>query len=328
MIMIHATIIVGYVSALEYWRAAGPKLLRGKRQRREDTLRAREALACGTKPKLALDNRRPAGVRLPLHALVGDARHRTRTASVTTSIWKTIPDRSMADAGMGFIVSTPEFCFLQMAGRLTLVQLMLLGFELCGTYAVVEQGPAQRREAPLTSVDKLRSFVEAAAGAPGRAKALRALRYVRDGAASPMESALTLLLCLPYALGGYGLPYPQLNYHVSVPSTKRKLADRTYCVCDLCWPETSFCIEYDSELHHADAEKQESDARRRNTLIAMGFTVATVSRGQVMDSGAFNRLAQQIAKRVGKRLRYRDPQFTRNHLAVREELWSALFPKR
>ena len=43
-----------------------------------------------------------------------------------------------------------------------------------------------------------------------------------------------------------------------------------------------------------------------------------------MDSGAFNRLAHQIAKLLGKRLRYEDPQFTRSHLALREELFAAL----
>ncbi|MFR1639296.1 MAG: hypothetical protein ACLSVD_09055 [Eggerthellaceae bacterium] len=60
-----------------------------------------------------------------------------------------------------------------------------------------------------------------------------------------------------------------------------------------------------------------SDARRRSTLITLGFTVVTVSKGQVMDSGAFNRLAHQLAKRLGKRLRYVDPGYTRAPRAAR-----------
>ena len=102
-------------------------------------------------------------------------------------------------------MSAPEFCFLQMAGCLSLVQLIQLGFELCGTYAV-------------------------------------------------------------------------------------------------------------------DPDRQDSDARRRSTLIALGYTVVTVTRGQVMDAGAFNRLAHQLAKQTGKRLRYSDPDFTRKHRALRSEL--------
>ena len=45
-----------------------------------------------------------------------------------------------------------------------------------------------------------------------------------------------------------------------------------------------------------------------------------MTRGQVMDAGAFNRLAHQLAKQTGKRLRYSDPDFTRKHRALRSEL--------
>lgn len=133
-----------------------------------------------------------------------------------------------------------------------------------------------------------------------------------------------MLLCLPYRRGGYGLEWPMLNYRIDVPPSKRKMADRGHCKGDLCWPERHLCLEYDSELYHADAERRDSDARRRGTLIALDYAVVTVTTGQVMDSGAFNRLAHQIAKLLGKRLRYEDPQFTRSHLALREELFAAL----
>ncbi len=139
-----------------------------------------------------------------------------------------------------------------------------------------------------------------------------------------MEAVLAMLLCLPYRRGGYGLEWPMLNYRIDVPPSKRKMADRGYCKGDLCWPERHLCLEYDSELYHADAERRDSDARRRGTLIALDYAVVTVTTGQVMDSGAFNRLAHQIAKLLGKRLRYEDPQFTRSHLALREELFAAL----
>ncbi|PNV67749.1 hypothetical protein C2L71_06585 [Enteroscipio rubneri] len=211
-----------------------------------------------------------------------------------------------------------------MASRLSLARLIQLGCELCGTYAQQDTGPAARREVALTSVDGLRAFVEAASHAYGRAKALRALCFVADGAASPMETVLMLLLCLPYRLGGYGIEQPQINYHVTVPNRRRKLADRTYCECDLCWPGSNLAVEYDSVLYHLDPDRQESDARRRGTLVSLGFTVLTVSRKQVMDGGAFNRLAHQIANLTGKRLRYVDPGFTRAHLALREELFQGM----
>ena len=211
-----------------------------------------------------------------------------------------------------------------MATKLTFAKLVLLGFELCGTYALAVDGPARRTIAPLTSAVKLRSFAEGAVGMRGRKVALQASRYVLDGSASPMESTLAMMLSLPYAKGGYGLPVPLLNYRVDIPQRARKRADRRYCECDLCWPDAHLAVEYDSDLYHSDSLRQESDARRRNTLIALGFTVVTVSRGQISDGAAFNRLANQLAKILKKRFRYKDPGFSRAHLALREELLGSL----
>lgn len=317
-------IVVAYDSALAYWRTVGPRWLRGYQQRDQATRRARRSLAKGDRPKLAGGNRRPAGCTLPIQVLVAGVEARTRTSSVLSHVWPDLPDRSLVDAGEGFFVSTPEFCFVQMASQLKIAQLVQLGFELCGTYAMVSEGPAQQREAPLTSTAKLSAFVKANPHIRGCKQARRALNHVKDGAASPMEAVLAMLLCLPYRRGGYGLEWPMLNYRIDVPPSKRKMADRGYCKGDLCWPERHLCLEYDSELYHADAERRDSDARRRGTLIALDYAVVTVTTGQVMDSGAFNRLAHQIAKLLGKRLRYEDPQFTRSHLALREELFAAL----
>ena len=318
------SMIIGYESALQYWRTVGPRFLHGAKGRRSATARARKAMSSQEKPRLSEGNRRPAGCTLPVHVIVGTASARAQTNSVLGHRWGSLPEQSVEDAGEGFFVSTPEFCFLQMASKLSLARLIQLGCELCGTYVQHDAGPAARREMSLTSVGKLRAFVEAASHAYGRAKALRALSFVVDGAASPMETVLTLLLCLPYRLGGYGIDQPQLNYQVNVTNRQRKLADRGYCECDLCWPGSNLVVEYDSALYHLDPERQESDARRRGTLVSLGFTVLTVSRKQVMDSGAFNRLAHQVANLTGKRLRFVDPGFTRAHLALREELFLGL----
>lgn len=317
-------ILIGYESALKYWRTVGPRFLRGFDARRSATGRARRAMDSKERPSLSEGNRRPAGCPLPLEVLVGNAGVRTRTPNVISCFWVNIPDRSFIHVGENFLVSTPEFCFLQMANRLSLGCLILLGFELCGTYALVDDGPARNRTTPLTTVAKLKAFVEGAENAHGRKKALRALRYVLGRSASPMESVLAILLSLPYSLGGYGLTRPSLNFHVDVPQRFQKLADRGYCECDLCWPEIHLAVEYDSRLHHSETDRRESDARRRNTLISLGFTVVTVSADQVLNGGSFNRLAHQLANHLGKRLRYVDPEFTHTHLALRDELVEAI----
>lgn len=226
------------------------------------------------------------------------------------------------------MVSTPEFCFLQMASRISLTKLIQLGFELCGTYALVDpRKPAVAREAPLTSVAALRAFLGCAPEVHGRKKALRAVQYIRDGSASPMETAVALLLCLPYRLGGYGLTWPLLNHRIDVPQTARRMASKSYCVCDLYWPEARVAVEYDSNLWHSESSQIVRDSKRRNTLIAMGLTVVTITGHQVWDGGELNSAAHLLAKLTGKRLRYRDPEFTHKHLALREELLETFMNK-
>lgn len=314
--------IIGFESALGYWRTLGPLWLRDYEKRRTATRRARRSLVEEMRPQLGEGNRRPAGTGLPVHVLIADESNRVRTKNIVTHICPAIPDACVVDAGEGFYVSTPEFCFLQLAQRLSLIKLVELGFELCGMYSAVANQDAMSRAKSLTSQAKLQAFIEANGGFPGVRKARRALRYVQNDSASPMETILTLILCLPYKLGGYGLPCPQLNYRIDVPLSLRKKADRSYCKGDLCWPEFNLCVEYDSELHHSAADQRHSDARRRSTLIMLDYTVISVTPDQLFDSGACNRLAHQIAELTGKRLRYEDPVFTHTHLSLRKELFS------
>ena len=63
--------LIGYESALKYWRTAGPRFLRGYDARQSATRRARRAAASKERPSLPEGNRRPAGCTLPLEVLVG-----------------------------------------------------------------------------------------------------------------------------------------------------------------------------------------------------------------------------------------------------------------
>lgn len=319
--------MVGHNSALEYWRCVGPRFLGTPRQRHSATLKAQRILTSAAKPKLAGGNRRPAGCQLPLHVMVGSNAARTRTRSIVSHTcegggYANKMPSSFVEAGGDFLIASPELCFAQLSPSLTVGQLVQLGFELCGTYALRLDAPALNRDEPLTSAAKLSAYLQKFNNFPGHKKAQRAAHYILDGSASPMETLLAMLLTLPYAMGGYGIPSPQLNFKVDVPPSKRNRADRASCVCDLCWQEHKLCLEYDSARYHLDPVQQESDARRRNVLATLGYTVITVSPRQLLDSGAFNRLAHQVAGYMGKRLRYSDPKFTHTHLAVRSELIS------
>ena len=86
-------------------------------------------------------------------------------------------------------------------------KLIQLGFELCGTYDTTNGDV--RECAPLTTVDRLDAFLASLGPMHGKKNASYALRYVANNSASPRETALAMLLCLPYRMGGYGIPMPQ-----------------------------------------------------------------------------------------------------------------------
>lgn len=112
-----------------------------------------------------------------------------------------------------------------------------------------------------------------------------------------MESLLSMLLCLPPSLGGFGLPRPELNYPIE--TNEGSIAIRR---CDLCWPDQQFALEYDSDTFHSDTSKLHLDSSRRSTLEKAGIHVVSVTKNQVFDRSQLFSLATIVSKRLGKRL--------------------------
>lgn len=263
----------------------------------------------------------------PLTLVVPDAATRGKSQGLECHVWKAPAGvKSFARVGEGIYASRAEACFLQMATRLSPVRLVLLGYELCGTYALDASHPNgfRTREKPLTSVAALRRFAQKAAGMKGSRQALEALRFVADGSASPMESVLAMLLCLSTARGGYGLPLPRLNHLVRMPDGVRKATSRARCFCDLCWPEAKLAVEYESDAFHGGEADIARDSKRRAALARAGYAVVTVTRAQVNDARELDEVARVLARHLGKRLRITRADW----LSRRYELRSAILPQR
>jgi len=142
-----------------------------------------------------------------------------------------LPNGSFIDAGGGLYVSSPEFFFFQMALEYPLAKLIELGLELCGSYSMpsidfADKGQGDSEQAlynlpRLTSKKRLKAFAARMKEWPGHRLASKALQYITNDSASPMETILVILLTLPYRNGGYGLPMPELNGRI-VPEKKAK----------------------------------------------------------------------------------------------------------
>ena len=294
-------------SALQYWAFARracenrEQLLGTAKTRWADTKLALESTS--VKPPVRLHDA-PPECTAPLHAVT-----HSRTAA--------LPSSSLVRIGSGYAAASPELAFVQMAKQLSFTRLVMLGFELCGTYSSFGQEETSYQAIPLTNVARISGFIEKSASFQGKQAVQRAIRHVIDGSASPRETQLAMMLSLSYRHGGYGFPAPKLNYAVDLP---KHLGARRRYVLDLYWPELKLDIEYDSNAFHAHEEKLLLDSRRRAALEAMGITSVNVASEQIRNSGAFNELAKQLAALANHRLRYKDPDFTRAHLQLRIEL--------
>lgn len=237
-------------------------------------------------------------------ATVAHARLRRAGGGIETSVRKgPFHPRSFMRIEDGLYVSTPEMAFCEMASVLSLERLIALGFELCGTYRRASTfGLARYDATPLTSPGALASFIEKSPQFKGVKKTRRALPCILAGSASPRESELAMLLCLPYSLGGYGLPHPTMNAEMPLPKNVAATG-RSSLRCDLYWPAARLDVEYDSAEFHSAERLLANDSMRRIALESMDVTSVNLTAEHLRRASLFDEAAQGIARILGKRVR-------------------------
>ncbi len=272
----------------------------------------------------------PAG--RPVDLLVGSAAARRNARGRDCRVWGGgLPFHAFVPLGDGVYLSRPEFVFLQLAASLDDVGLMLLGYEMCGFYAVGREGMARSdRCRPLTTVNGTRRFLASIGPrVRGLDRARRALRLVADRAASAGETATVALLCTKRVYGGYGIPLPSMNARVEIPPRLRELLGGTPLTCDAYWPDARFALEYDGRLDHEGARNVARDYTRASRMLAIGIGVETMTRRELFDPNRFDKTARRVARHIGYRLFVRDfgTAWHRRRAQLREAVLGQLFPR-
>lgn len=316
------TLFLGYLSALEFWRCAS---------RRDAAATSKVVPKSGVVPtayeladaRVCFGTSSSRLAEEPFTLVVADHASR-RNALAQCRIWTVqIPEKSFMRVknASDVYVASPEACFVQLAADLSLVQLVKLGFELCGSYAIQQSahGGFTPRE-PLTSVDALARYLEKADGLKGVKRARQALRYIANNSASPAETKICMLLCFPAVSGGFGLPLPTLNHRIDPTRSGAPLTSRQHFRLDLYWPQIRTAIEYDSELFHATDHRQSGDASRRNALEAMGHRVITLTKGQLFDANEFERVASIVMRQLKRHHKSECSQVLSKRYALRQEV--------
>ncbi len=269
-------------------------------------------------------------VRGKVEALVPSSDRLTHTSRLTTRLWSgDLPHGAFIDIGNNVCLSSPQFLFLQLAPVLSEIELIKLGLELCGFYSCWSlpslTGGKQQDSSdttyglmPVTSLSKLSTFVEHRKNTRGAVNARKALRWVLNNSASPAETAVYLLLCLPRHRGGFGMPKPVFNARVRV--TTSTTHQNRYP--DLYWQAHSLDVEYQSDYAHTGNWKRYRDSQREVELEAEKITVLPLTRLQLENVDDFEAFAASVRRNLGRRARPTPDGWRPKHLELREALLS------
>lgn len=246
----------------------------------------------------------------PVHVMV--PRRSDRRTMANCRCHTAVP--SMAEAACWHIAAgvyalESEVAYVQSCRGRSLQEAVAMGTLLCGSYRI---DPVDDRVVPrdaVSSVEAIRLACLAHSDIPGLDTAKRALPWVLEGAASPREASLGLLLSLPCRLGGYGLPRPCLNYRIDLTARNAQLAHRAFYVADLCWPLERLVVEYDSDEYHLTSQRLRDDALKRMALEAAGYQVISVTRLQLNCREEMHRVARAAARKLGRTLRVRTQDY-------------------
>lgn len=313
------TLVLGHISSLECWLAPSASGLKTHAVSASFRL---PATGPSAQDVHALCNVMPRTFSHPLHVMVSEPVKHRRAMPLASHVVRTeVPRSAFRNLRENLFACSVEMTFVQMAGTIDIVDLIRLGFEICGSYTIDPDSPHGffERE-PLTTVSKLRAFIDRAPRMKGRTAALRATRYILENAASPAETRLAMTLFMPRNLGGFGLPRPVLNHRIDLSRRDRKISGRRFFKCDIYWPSHRLGVEYDSDLAHTGSARIAADATRKNTLTLAGSTIATVTKAQYANHRELSEIARAIARRLGADIRPRCSDYERKQQALREKL--------
>lgn len=223
----------------------------------------------------------------------------------------------------GIYASSPELCFVQLARTYSLHELVRAGNVLCGAFFIdVEAGERLESRVPLMSKRRIEAHLRVNPGIPGSKKARQALPWITEGTASPPEAFLAMVLGLPFRCGGFQIPGLLANRRLKMSPKAQEIAHRSTLVPDLLIPETRLVVEYDSTAEHTSARQLTRDAQKRLALEYEGYKVITVTTKQLASRAEMRRVAEEVYRHLGRRLRPQSHSFNAQQASLFQMGWA------
>ena len=276
------------ISALRFWLSNRPT----RRMLTHPASTEQFALSTAAARDLPIEQLADLGIRsMPLHVAVSNRAKKRLSTRVFAHIYeKDLPAGSFFHVRRDIFIEHPVLALARTATRLGEVE-TLRRLHLLTAQFYVHEGELFQRT-PLLSKREIETFLVQLQGVPGAAFLNRLLPYLAEGAASPREICVSMLLSLPARKGGYGLPLAQLNATI-------ELADGSVRITDLSWRRRKVILEYDSDTFHIGKEGIGRDAERRVKLQAAGYHVVTLTNRQLKSERETYEVARLLRRRLG-----------------------------
>ena len=305
-------------SALDFWR--GESVGEGQTMGYRAALPERRGVVAHDPPSAAtVEELRTwglVGATDDVHLLVTshDARRRVK-GLVLHEVTGPLPKDSIVRAKGTAYAVCPGLLFVMLAARLPLVELLEVGYELCGSYRLGGEVPSYGL-APLTSASELRGYAQRAKGVRGREAALRAAQWLVDGSGSPAETALAIAFALPQRLGGCNLGGFELNRELELGEGAARILGRGFVRPDFYWPRARYAAEFDSNAYHLTPDQADYDERRRNAYGAEGVGLSIFRTRHLLEPGLFDQMVGAMRRAMGVRVRGLPDDYDRMHRAL------------
>lgn len=295
---------------------------------------------------------------LPLHILSSDAAGKTRAMGIREHVLSAeIPPGSFqTDDTLGLTFATPQLTLLTMAPLVSIYQLAMAAYELCGSFAIFDPGEELQKQIdavnaqrltwpggwrqvhttegsatdlwardPLVTISELEEYCKKAKGIRGTEKLAKAVRMVNGVCASPLEVQASMMLGLPPRLGGEGIGPFSNNHAITLSAAARTLAGQSTCYADLYFEGTDnrppVVIECQGRVVHDSSEQGGVDANRTLALQDMGMDVILLTREQLADQERFDAFLGHLRRKLGARKRAKSKTALRAVPTLREHLF-------
>lgn len=238
-----------------------------------------------------------------------------------------LPDGSFRRISAHLYIVSPELLYVQMANLLQEPHLVAaLACELAGTYSLLPadmvsaerilrcgkspidekgwlRGDGYCDALPLTSIDKLKSFVAESRRLFGRNAAHNGLTASVDNCASPFETHVVVSLALKRMWGGAGCGVPEVNKDVLLSERDRKLAGKRKLIPDAVFTAKNgkrIVVEPGGWEWHSGKDAMTKDNTRRLVLEGNKYEVIVVPWENFEDPNTWLLICNRIACHLEK----------------------------